>query len=304
MMKLKWIGVAAMMAAGSALAGTVTISDGSTTMVGTTSASATMEANGNITITGFTWSSGCLGNDCGGGGGGGETPPPVVTAPVCSIAPLTAVSFTGSGSATLSASCSNTPTSYSWKVGSANGSEVGTSQTFSTGTLTASATYYLTASNSAGTSSAASQTVTITPADSGGSTSCANRPPLSNAATASTTKMQLFTRPTGIFFDSIGKATVQPYSLRNSGMLNGSGKIDVIATGAFVKVWISACPGEDHANVPLDCKKTKASTLRSISISSDGSSGCNIGTNQDMFLNIENTSSDSAAGVQAAVYNN
>jgi hypothetical protein len=85
-------------------------------------------------------------------------PPPESNVPVCSLTAngFSALTLTAAGSVTLAASCTNSPTSYTWT--GVTGPVAGASQTVQVGATT---TFGVTATNASGTSSPASVTVTV-----------------------------------------------------------------------------------------------------------------------------------------------
>jgi len=283
----KLVGVALFMLINMAFAGTVTVSDGTNTITGTTNDSATVTANGDISIANLNVTSGCLGSAC------NPSAPPTAS---CTIQAASSSVVTGS-SVTLTANCSNfTPTTYAWSVSSCT-------TKVCTDTPASTTTYSLTASDEA-TTATASKVITVTAAGTPGTVDCSNRPPLANATTPSS-NFQVLTRINGIFYDQLPAGKVVPYLFKNTGALT-SGHLDIIATGAFVKAWISQCPGEDYTNLPTPCKRIKGSTSVTLYISGNstttkrGTAACEVDPNQTYYLNVMDTSTSSGVGIQGS----
>ena len=100
-------------------------------------------------------------------------PPPAGSAPVCSITAngFASLTLTAAGSVTLAASCTNSPTSYTWT--GVPSPVAGASQTVNVSTTT---TFSVTATNASGTSSPASVTVTANIATPPASSFCGQYP--------------------------------------------------------------------------------------------------------------------------------
>lgn len=237
------------------------------------------------------------------------------SAPVCKLNNSTsnvALSSSVNGTATITASCTPSATSYSWNTssGAPSISGSGGALTFpSAGTFT----YSVTGTNGDGTG-APSNTVTVTVSD---GVSQSPPPPSSCPATPAGTTIiamggrdnyskidfnQAFDAP-GNRIDSVSEAgQIKAWEFDNNAYL--SGKITGTAGnyGSNYKDWsVSACPGDFSSSLPAACLKIRRTGLTlyyhaTNAKLSDGTPSCVIPAGQKMYLNVRATDPTQAAG--------
>lgn len=232
-----------------------------------------MNPAGNLTIT------------CTPVGGGAPTSPPV-----CSINPQTITAGPGV-MATMSASCSNSPTSYSW-TSTAPGFVNSTTGSVTVGPLTAAGSYSftVTATNAIGSSTAAAGTLTV------------NAPPAPGGGSCPASAMA------GVVGNFVGLTWVE-LNLQQGGWVslalpeNAQGAITELrsvqstntSTTLTDEISVSTCPGD--FNVAPQCKTWgtvfgSATYMRALTSSTSSTDICVMTPGVQYYANVHNVAFD------------
>jgi hypothetical protein len=228
--------------------------------------------------------------------GSGE-PPPVVTTPECTVS-ASPSTITAGATSTVSASCSNTPTSWLWTVtngGPTIGNVASAELTFPSA---GSYQYRVTGTNGSGDGTQSpSRTVTVnSPPPTG---SCTTPPGTTVINVGASGNFDIpFDNPGSVIDSSVAANATKAYAFTNNafktGYLSGSdGNYGAIAN----KDWsLSLCPGDFTTSLGAACLVNKRKDPM-IGYSTNGTLGCTIPVNTTVYLNIRGTAGATAGFV-------